>query len=93
MAHQLSLLSIAVFGSDTCTVSDYRLFTVRLQVQTLLPCILLLTPEIEVIYHQYNTGNSPEICNLYSRLPLFQGSNTSLKYFVINSTGKSSIRL
>ena len=30
--------------------------------------------------------------SLYSVLPLFQGSNTSLKYFVINSTGKGSIQ-
>ena len=30
-------------------VADYRRFTVRLQLKTLLPCILLLTPVIEVI--------------------------------------------
>ena len=30
------------------TVADYRPSTVRLQVKTLLSCILLLTPEIEV---------------------------------------------
>ena len=45
------------------------------------------------------TGNSPVIVlktviSIVDRLPLFQGSNsTSLKYFVINSTGKSSIPL
>ena len=33
------------------TVADYRPSTVRLHVKTLLPCILLLTPEIEVIYY------------------------------------------
>ena len=37
----------------------------------------------------YSTKN----CNFNSRLPLFQGSNTLKKYFIINSTGKSSIRL
>ena len=31
--------------------------------------------------------------NLSSRLPLVQGSITSSKYFVINSTGNGSIRL
>jgi hypothetical protein len=72
------------------TVADYRPSTVRLQVNTLLPCVLLLTPEIEVI-SKGNNCNCPEICNLNSRLPLFQGSNTSSKYFVINSTCKSSI--
>jgi hypothetical protein len=35
----------------TNTVADYRWFTVRLQLKTLLPCILLLTPAIEVIYY------------------------------------------
>ena len=63
--------------------------------------ILLLTPEIEVHTIEI-TGNSPSIVLksvlsiatlLNSRLPLFQGSNTSLKYFVVNSTGKSSISL
>ena len=34
-----------------CTVADYRPSTVQLQVKTLLPCILLLTLEIEVIYY------------------------------------------
>ena len=34
-----------------CTVADYRRFTVRLQLTSLVPCILLLTPEIEVIYY------------------------------------------
>ena len=33
------------------TVADYRPSTVRLQVKTLLPCIMLLTPEIEAIYY------------------------------------------
>ena len=35
----------------TCTVADYRQSTVRLQLKTLLPCILDLTPAIEVIYY------------------------------------------
>ena len=30
------------------TVADYRPFTVRLQLKTLLPCILLLSPAIKV---------------------------------------------
>ena len=30
------------------TVADYRRFTVRLRLKTLLPCILLLTPAIKV---------------------------------------------
>ena len=30
------------------TVADYRPFTVRLQLKTLLPCIQLLTPTIKV---------------------------------------------
>ena len=34
------------FTAIWCTVADYRPFTVWLQVKTLLPCILLLTPEI-----------------------------------------------
>jgi hypothetical protein len=33
------------------TVADYRPSTVRLQVKTVLPCIMLLTPKIEVIYY------------------------------------------
>jgi hypothetical protein len=33
------------------TVADYRWFTVQLQLKTLLLCILLLTPAIEVIYY------------------------------------------
>jgi hypothetical protein len=35
----------------TNTVADYRPSTVRLQLKTLLPCILDLTPAIEVIYY------------------------------------------
>ena len=35
--------------SHNYTVADYRWFTVQLQLKTLLPYILLLTPAIEVI--------------------------------------------
>ena len=51
------------FNCLNCTVADYRPSTVRLQLKTLLPCIL----DQELI--------------------------TSTKYFVINSTGNSSICL
>ena len=37
----------------TYTVADYRPSTVRLQLKKLLPCILDLTPEIEVISYRY----------------------------------------
>ena len=43
---------------------------VRLQVKTLLLCILLSTPEIEIIYYRdYRkfSCNNPEICNLNSK--------------------------
>ena len=46
------------------TVADYRPSTVPLQVKTLLPCILLLTPEIEEIYYwdyRKYSCNRPEI--------------------------------
>ena len=51
-----SLLKVLYNGSiqkqlQTYTVADYRWFTVRLQLKTLLPCILLLTPAIEVNYY------------------------------------------
>ena len=36
---------------ENYTVADYRPFTVRLQLKTLLPCILLLTAAIEGIYY------------------------------------------
>ena len=43
------------------TVADYRPFTVRLQLKTLLPCILLLTSAIKVQLRQFTieiTGKS-----------------------------------
>jgi hypothetical protein len=61
------------------TVADYRPFTVQLHLKTLLPCILLLTPAIEVIYYwdyRKKSSYSTKNCNVKNRLPLFQGSNT-----------------
>ena len=77
--------------------------TVLLQLKTLLPCIVwnsiiycIWPLQLEVMYYwdyrKYFLKDSVSY-NLNSRLPLFQGSITSSKYFVINSTGKSSIRL
>ena len=68
--------------------------TVQLQLKTV--CIQLLTPAIEVIYYgDYRKCffKVQHFFNLSSRLPLVQGSITSSKYFVINSTGNGSIRL
>ena len=45
----------------TFTVADYRWITVRLQLKTLLPCILLLTSAIKVQLRQFTieiTGKS-----------------------------------
>ena len=41
-------ISNGFFLKMSHTVADYRRFTVRLQLKTLLPCILLLTPAIKV---------------------------------------------
>ena len=44
--------SVSLLKEHCCRLQAvYRRFTVRLQLKTLLPCILLLTPEIEVAYY------------------------------------------
>ena len=66
----------------TCTVADYRRFTVRLQLRTLLPCILLLTP---AIFRGNLLLRLQEIVLKTVISIVFQGSNTLTKYFIINS--------
>ena len=50
----LTVQYIDIMTVSSYTVADYRPSTVRLQLKTLLPCILDLTPVIEVIYSTSN---------------------------------------
>ena len=64
---RLAIYVVSPYFINRHTVADYRPSTVGLQVKTLLLCILVLTPEIEVIYYcdyRKYSCNSPEICRL-----------------------------
>ena len=82
----LSLMNHIKMRFKFHTVADYRLFTVWLKLKTLLPCILLLSPSIEVIYYwdyMKKSSCSTKNCNFNSGLPLFQGSNTSQRSILL----------
>ena len=88
----LGILFVLLETSCIYTVADYSSITAK-KVVTMYtdfdPWIRGNLYTIEIT----GNSNSPEVCNLNSRLPLVQCSNTSLKYFVINSTVKSSMCL
>jgi hypothetical protein len=71
----LQIYSQYVVSPSLCTVADYRRFTVRLQLKTLLLCILLLTPAIKVQLTLKDMGGGADSAHWsVDHLPFLTGS-------------------